>query len=276
MLNRLTAATSNHSLNTEILWPSLTVISCWTHGTASQSMPALKRYFPKLFIQPKGLLATEAVVSLTLSACNYPVLAARSAFFEFRDSDGKVWLAHELTPESSYEVIVTTFGGLYRYAMGDIVKVRGHYQQLPSLEFTGRSGITCDLVGEKLDDAFVANCLKQVTGFSMVAPRSNSISPAGYCLYVDAQITTQTDAVTVCERVEQLLQSNPHYQYARHLGQLRPLQLIRINEPFSRYVEYCSARGQLLGDIKPVALCIDEHLSDYLEQSVDSGAAFAS
>lgn len=265
MLTRLKAATSNGSIDTSKLWPSLNTISCWTHGTARQSLPALNHYFPSQFIQPKGLLATEAVISIPFSASPFPVLAARSAFFEFIDSEGKIWLAHELDTNSSYEVIVTTYGGLYRYAMGDIVKVRGHHNQLPTLEFTGRSGITSDLCGEKLNDAFVANCLQHVAGFSMLAPCHQSTSHANYNLYVDKNIVSKHDAQSVCRQIEQQLLTNPQYKYARHLGQLKPLSLVRINSPDVRYVAYCHSQGQQLGDIKPIALCTNKGLIEYLQ-----------
>jgi len=91
--------------------------------------------FPHTYIQPKGLLATEAVVSFPVEGCPAPVLAPSSAFFEFIDIEGNIQLAHQLEAEQSYEVVVTTYGGLYRYALGDVVTVRGYFQQLPCLEF---------------------------------------------------------------------------------------------------------------------------------------------
>ncbi len=47
----------------EAIWPRMRVISCWAHGNAAHAVPALRAYFPRAVIQPKGLLATEAFVS---------------------------------------------------------------------------------------------------------------------------------------------------------------------------------------------------------------------
>lgn len=266
ILNRVAAATSDIGVNTRCLWPALDTISCWTDGSAKHALPALQRYFPHVHIQPKGLLATEAVVTLPFTNCDYPVLAAKSGFFEFLDLNGEARLAHELKQGHTYEVVVTTFGGLYRYALGDTVCVRGHYQQLPLLEFIGRSGLSSDLRGEKFNDAFAARCLNDIRGFSLLATVANpsTDAPTGYQLLVDAEEVDEIETDAVCTQVEQRLHSNPQYEYARRLGQLQPLKLLRIQSPENHYVDYRLSQGQQLGDIKPISLCIDAGLADHL------------
>ncbi len=54
----------------EALWPQLAVVSCWADAAAADAVPALHRYVPHARIQPKGLLATEGVVSFPLQRCN--------------------------------------------------------------------------------------------------------------------------------------------------------------------------------------------------------------
>lgn len=104
-----------HGLNFKAIWPDLKLISCWTHGASEPFIPEIRRYFPGTEIQGKGLVATEAFVSLPLLPDNDPVLAVNSHFFEFRDIEtGKIRLAHELDRGGVYSVIVTTGGGLYR------------------------------------------------------------------------------------------------------------------------------------------------------------------
>ena len=91
------------------IWPSLQVISCWTHGPSAPYAESLRTRFPAVPIQPKGLIATEAFVSLPLTDTTDPILAVTSHFFEFRDvDDGSIRLAHELQKDHVYSVIVTT------------------------------------------------------------------------------------------------------------------------------------------------------------------------
>jgi hypothetical protein len=78
----------------ETLWPRLQVISCWGDGHAELSLADLRRRFQKVFIQAKGLLATEAFVTIPFAGMH--PLAVCSHFYEFVDEGGGVHLAEEL------------------------------------------------------------------------------------------------------------------------------------------------------------------------------------
>ena len=86
----------------EALWPRLALVSCWADAAAADAVPALHRYVPHARIQPKGLLATEGVVSFPLqSTCGRSVRVAAVAghFLEFLDLEHPALrprLAHEL------------------------------------------------------------------------------------------------------------------------------------------------------------------------------------
>src|SRR4029079_15282110 len=83
----------------------------------------------------------------------------RSHFFEFVAPDGTVALAHELSRDMDYRVVITTGGGLYRYDLSDRVRVDGFVHATPSLRFIGKDDRISDRCGEKLSDGFVANAL---------------------------------------------------------------------------------------------------------------------
>lgn len=63
----------------EEIWPRLKLISCWGDGTAELAASNLKQLFPTTVVQPKGLLATEAFVTIPFAGVQ-PV-AIRSHFF---------------------------------------------------------------------------------------------------------------------------------------------------------------------------------------------------
>jgi GH3 auxin-responsive promoter len=210
---------------------------------------------PRVHIQPKGLLATEAVITLPFRGLT--PLAIRSHFFEFVRGD-RTYLAHELVPGEVYSVIVTTGGGFYRYRLDDHVRVNGVVERTPSLEFLGKADHVSDLCGEKLNEAFVARALADTCARLGVAPRfallapDLAASPACYTLYLetDAQPPAELGA-----RLDDALARNPHYGYCRSLGQLAPIRLFRATGPlFPAYVERCRERGQRVGDIKPLSL----------------------
>jgi hypothetical protein len=248
------------------LWPRLALISCWSDGNAAAAAADLTTLFPYVRMQAKGLIATEAFVSLPL--VNHPgsALAVRSHFFEFApvNADGEALedrprLAHELDPAQRYAVIVTTGGGLYRYRLGDIVEVVGHVNECPLIRFIGRQGNISDWFGEKLNEAHVASVLRDAFAASRLSPRfamlacETALRPARYVLYVDAAEPDDVVAAAAA-RVDEALRRSFHYDYARTLGQLAPLGVFRATRAGDAYLRRALRAGQRAGDVKPLAL----------------------
>jgi len=234
-----------------LIWPSLDTVSCWTHASAARFLPPLSRSLPHAWIQGKGLFSTEAAVSIPLGNQPFPVLAINSGFFEFVESSGRSRLCGEVEQNETYSLRITTHSGLYRYELGDRVRICGWLGRTPTLEFLGRSSLASDLVGEKLAEHFVQRALGDEPGFAMLAPQ---VAPCPrYLLFLDAE----TDPSTARDRAEALdhrLSDNPHYRYARDLGQLASVAPVRIPCAMARYQAVCLSRGQRLGDIKPPSL----------------------
>ncbi|MDR1968979.1 MAG: GH3 auxin-responsive promoter family protein, partial [Burkholderiaceae bacterium] len=120
-------------------------------------------------------------------------------------------------------------------------------QGWPVLDFLGRAGLVSDLVGEKLSEAFVADCLPADSGFCMLIPQT--APEPRYLLIADADA-----APCSAEAVEQRLLRNPQYRYARELGQLQALRALPVRRPLDAYLRRMTRQGIRLGDIKPVAL----------------------
>lgn len=234
------------------LWPRLQVISCWDQASATAGAAALRAQFPHVLVQGKGLLATEGLVTIPLFGADYPVLALRSGYFEFIDADGKAWGAGALTEGQQYQLLMTTHSGLYRYALGDQVVVRGFAQSTPMLEFIGRSNSTSDLCGEKLCDAFVAGRVAALgQAFAMLAPDVNATR---YVLLLDDAAIGAAEADTAAAALDAALHDNPQYAYARKIGQLDAVVPVLCRQPLRAWLGERMARGQRLGDIKLPAL----------------------
>lgn len=242
--------------NFHALWPHLRVVSCWTDAQAARPAQDLQRRLPGVVIQSKGLLATEAVVSIPFQGLH--PLAVCSHFYEFIDDRCRVCLVHELQRDKSYRVVVTTGGGLWRYQLGDLVEVDGFVEGTPSLRFLGRGGNISDICGEKLAEAFVTRALEAAcvsceskARFAMLAPE-NSEGRWHYTLFIEGEAS---DPLAV--RLDTELRENPHYALCRDLGQLGPLQLVRIHH--GAYETFCAvttAEGRKLGDVKPQSLSL--------------------
>ncbi len=240
----------------ETIWPHLKVISCWGEGHAKFAKADLERRFPSAFIQSKGLLATEGVVTIPLA--DTQPLAVCSHFFEFIDGQGKIHLAHQLKKDETYEIVVTTGGGLWRYRLQDEVEVTGFIGQTPTLQFLGRKGNVSDRFGEKLSESFVAQAIQGAASemnssprFAMLAPDEDQLG-CRYTLYVEGDTPSE-----IAGRLDQLLCENSHYAWCRKLGQLQPLRLFRIKTAgYESFVIREQSRGKRLGEIKPCSLSV--------------------
>lgn len=244
---RLEAALSGSTADPVALWPKLAVISCWADGASSVFARRLAALCPQATIQPKGLLATEAAITLPFDDGPGAVPALTSTVLEFRDAAGDLHLAGGLREGDAYDVLLTTAGGLYRYDIGDRVRCVAKAGMRERLAFIGRSGVVSDMVGEKLDEAFVAQVLDTLPVDAVLIARTTP--RPHYALRIDGP----GDARLVAS-VEAGLQANPQYAHARRLGQLGPLAL--VSDPGARARETADriAAGQRLGDIKPAVL----------------------
>ena len=227
------------------VWPKLTLLSCWADGWAGEMADSLRELFPTTVVQPKGLLATEAFVSLPfVSERNdrgSPVLSVNSHFFEFLDlQSGRVLLAEQLEESAEYEVIVSTAGGLYRYRLGDLVRCTGHLNQAPRLQFMQKENLVADITGEKLNvehlEQSLSHCAQRYAvprDALFVAPDQAKFPPR-YRLYLKK--AHQSTAATLRTELEALLGENVHYDHSRALGQLAELEVAVLDE--ETWVQY--------------------------------------
>jgi hypothetical protein len=216
--------------------------------------------FPGVFIQGKGLLATEGFVTLPyhrkgVDSCA-PVLAVTTHFFEFKGvADGKIYLAHQLEKGQVYEVILTTGGGLYRYQLCDLVEVDQYYKLAPCLKFLGKGEMVSDLCGEKLHETHVQGVIEKCFSryslyptFCFLAPEVEDGSPR-YVLYLEG-VNKSVALRAVLREIDQMLCENFHYAYCRRLGQLAPLSGY-VLEPGSKELYIAQKASQRrLGTLK--------------------------
>jgi len=253
------------------LWPRLALVSSWADASAALFVPQLKELLPQAELQPKGLLATEAFVSLPLTDRSGSALALRSHFFEFEevgsgdiDPHQPLLRAHELVLGERYRVVVTTLGGLYRYRLGDEIEVTDYVNACPAIRFMGRGQKTSDLVGEKLHDSHVREVIRCLlvkhsiaATFAMMVP--DDTKPISYCLLLECTNPPIVDCVLseMADDLERELQDNPYYRQAVEMGQLNraTVRLIQSPKPASAiYQRECARRGQRLGNIKPLSI----------------------
>jgi len=219
----------SNSVEARRRWPELQLISCWTAASSSLFATRLREIFPDVHIQGKGLLATEAALTLPLEHGHSHQSSERNSkdvgcvpllddvLFEFIDTDGNSHELHQLEDGCEYEVLLSNRSGFLRYRIGDRVVVRGSFRNTPRLEFIGRAGIVSDMVGEKLTLEFVEKVIGEVLGESYFCLLPLDI---GYQLWIDSEANSVS-----MQKCETALCQSFHYARARRLEQLSPLEL---------------------------------------------------
>ena len=238
------------------LWPDLTLVSCWADAGSEHYCELLRAQEPTLQIQPKGLLLTEGCVSFPMGNQPGQVPALDSTFLEFlpvEDGSKECQTISEIRTEGCYEVVITTWGGLYRYRTGDIIRVLSRHEQLPRFQFVGRTNRVVDLVGEKvtiesLHDTFEQSLpsLGYPVNYWLLCPITQL--PAEYHFVVE----TKANLTDLHRHVTRRLRTNPQFAVAESLGQMAKLHLHRLPEGFTSmsYNELRSNHGKQLGALK--------------------------
>ena len=247
----LLAAVKAQPIDWSQLWPRLKLISCWTSANANSSARRIGDKFPGVCVQGKGLLATEAPLTLPLIEARGFVPLIGEVFYEFLDDRGNISLIHELEAGREYEIILTQKGGLYRYRIGDRIRVTHFYKATPCFEFIGRSDAVSDLVGEKLNETFAKSCLSKLaigsSGFQALLPVMPERGRCHYVLVID-QLPDGLSSIEA--QLDEALCAAYHYRTARRLGQLDSARVLVASQARDAYYDYFISKGMKWGDIK--------------------------
>jgi hypothetical protein len=206
-------------------------------------------------MQGKGLLSTEAAVTIPLCSAPTPVPLVNDVFLEFARPDGTTALLHELEDGEEVGVVVSQLAGLTRYRTHDRVRVQGHVGTTPCLRFVGRDGVVSDLVGEKLNEAFVRRAIERAVGpetFATLVPVADG-GGRGYVCLVERPGDHTGDLAL---RIEHELDTAFQYHQARQHGQLDPVEVAWVPDLRTRYDALWLARGLTWGDIKYQTLLV--------------------
>src|SRR5262249_8309547 len=129
--------------------------------------------------------------------------------------------------------------GLYRYDLGDRVRVTGFHGQAPLIEFLSRDAHTASLTGEKLTENQVVLAMQSICGATDAGAVQNTIvdfvlaprfdETPYYRLYVEAAAAGQIDRLA--ERLDAALSTiNVEYAGKRESGRLGPVQLAVVSD----------------------------------------------
>ncbi len=256
----------NPGVMSQALWPGLQMVSSWGCGPSERYFQQLRTIFPHAFLEKKGLMATEGVVTFPLHLLDREqpllVLASRSHFYEFVDAGSpgsRPLFSWQLKKGGVYKPILTAANGFTRYQLMDLIECTGFEGNTPCFVFRDKAENIADFTGEKLTAAQLSHDLNEAVRNLEIAMSFALFSvvqehPHHYVLFIE---TTDSGKLRALETdLELILCQGHHYNLSRQTGQLGPLKVVKVSHGAQTYSQHLNKRGIKMGDIKPSILDI--------------------
>ncbi|KAK8562554.1 hypothetical protein V6N13_018864 [Hibiscus sabdariffa] len=271
------------------LWPNTKYIDVIVTGTMSQYIPALDYYGDALPLVCTMYASSECYFGINLDPLCSPsevsyTLIPTMAYFEFLPVTRK----HELTCSISeptalsdeekqklvdlvdvklgqeYELVVTTYAGLYRYRVGDILRVSGFKNNAPQFNFICRKNVVLSIDSDKTDEVELQNAVKnaanQLVQFEAslaeyTSYADTSATPGHYVLFWELNVQDATSIPRsvfedCCFTVEESL--NSVYRQGRVSDKsIGPLEIRVVkNGTFDMLMDFALTQGASINQYK--------------------------
>ncbi|CAM0954755.1 unnamed protein product [Alopecurus aequalis] len=149
------------------VWPNTKYIDVIVTGAMAQYIPTMEYYGGGLPLACTMYASSECYFGLNLNPICNPgdvayTLIPTMCYFEFLPVDSSS--SAEPKPRDlvslvdvelgrEYELVVTTFSGLYRYRVGDVLRVSGFKNAAPMFSFLRRKNVALSIDADKTDEA---------------------------------------------------------------------------------------------------------------------------
>ncbi|XP_022726361.1 indole-3-acetic acid-amido synthetase GH3.6-like [Durio zibethinus] len=271
------------------LWPNTKYIDVIVTGTMSQYIPTLDYYSNSLPLVCTMYASSECYFGINLNPLSKPskvsyTLIPTMAYFEFLPVNRKNGLTGSISEPASlndnekqelvdlvnvklgqdYELVVTTYAGLYRYRVGDILRVAGFKNKAPQFNFICRKNVVLSIDSDKTDEVELQNAVQNaanqllpfeasLTEYTSYADTSSI--PGHYVLYWEIKVN---DATLIppsvfedcCFAVEESL--NSVYRQGRVWDKsIGPLEIkIVENGTFDKLMDFALNQGASINQYK--------------------------
>ncbi|MBR1436274.1 MAG: GH3 auxin-responsive promoter family protein [Bacteroidales bacterium] len=255
-------------------WPNIQILNTWKCGNTAVYIDKFKDSFPETMLyQEFGYFSSECRFGLVLDDTVNTVLFPHFHYYEFikeEDLDNpnpKYYQLSELEQGKRYCPFVTTFAGLYRYNMNDLLEVGPCFGNTPTVHMIQKVNGIVTITGEKLHERQFISAVKKVEE-EMGLPLRFFIGFADlqasayrwYFEFTDNDSVTQEQAEEFSRKVDaQLMKDNVEYKTKRDSLRLKdPFTYRLVKESFEKFKAECIAEGARDGQFKLQLLLQDE------------------
>ena len=254
-------------------WPNMQILNTWKCGNTKVYLDKFKDSFPETMLhQEFGYFSSECRFGLVLDDTLNTVLFPHFHYYEFidevdLDNPNPTFLQlRELKEGKRYCPYVTTFAGLYRYNMNDLLEVGPNFQNTPTVHMIQKVNGIITITGEKLHERQFIEAVREAETQTGLQTRFfigfADLSIVGYKFYYEFanQHVTNEQVEDFNRHVdENLMRINVEYKTKRDSLRLKvPEAYQLIPESFETFKAQCIAEGARDGQFKLQLLLQDE------------------
>ncbi|KAF8729048.1 hypothetical protein HU200_018360 [Digitaria exilis] len=272
------------------VWPNTKYLDVIVTGAMQQYIPTLEFYSGGLPMACTMYASSECYFGLNLRPMCHPsevsyTIMPNMGYFEFLPVDEASGVASgdaaqlvdlsRVEQGHEYELVITTYAGLYRYRVGDILRVAGFHNAAPRFAFVRRKNVLLSIESDKTDEAELQRAVDRASavlrasrpGAAVAEYTSHACTrsiPGHYVIYWELlensrrQDGTVVDGETMercCLEMEEAL--NTVYRQSRVAdGSIGPLEIRVVRSgTFEELMDYAISRGASINQYK-VPRCV--------------------
>lgn len=259
------------------IWPNIGWLYGMGAGTITVYAEKLRKYIGDLPIHHMGYGASEAYMAVPIEFDSESfVMLPQNGFYEFLPVDApegtKTLTIDELKVGNEYEIILTNLSGLYRYRIGDVVRVNSFYKQSPMISFMYRLNEVVNIGGEKTSKAMLDFAVGKTAehfgadfiNYSVYADTDSS--PAKYVIFAEPthDIDTSLSAEYAKMFDKYLTEANFYMDTARSFGYVTDPEFHFLKQgTYLEWNEYKRSSGVNINQMKPVKVINSEEKKDF-------------
>lgn len=261
-------------------WPNMQILNTWKCGNTKVYLDKFAGTFPdKMLHQEFGYFSSECRFGLVMDDTNYTTLFPHYHYYEFiaeEDVDKlsdpeamkkvKFLQLHELQQGKRYCPFVSTYAGLYRYNMNDLVEVGTPYFNTPRVFMIQKVNGIVTMTGEKLHERQFIEAVNKAAKESgrevkfFIGFADLSISAYHFYYEFADQTTTQEQCDEFTKLVDKYLREQ-NVEYVAKRDSFRvgdPIGHCLVENSFEKFKAACIAEGARDGQFKLNLLLQDE------------------
>ncbi|KAK1588929.1 hypothetical protein Q3G72_028702 [Acer saccharum] len=263
------------------IWPNTKYLDVIVTGAMAQYIPTLDYYSRGLPMACTMYASSECYFGLNLrpmckpSEVSYTIMP-NMAYFEFmphdptapplsRDSPPRLVDLADVELGREYELVITTYAGLCRYRVGDILLVTGFHNSAPQFSFVRRKNVLLSIDADKTDEAELqkgvdnASVLLKEFNTSVIEYTSyadTTTIPGHYVIFWELLVKDPSNSPTdevlnrCCLAMEESM--NSVYRQGRVAdNSIGPLEIRVVrNGTFEELMDYAISRGASINQYK--------------------------